>query len=133
MLHLNGYLSLNTTKHILSDVVISHPLCPTHYRAAARGHTEVAEQAATRKHDKYNQVAHDHDARLIAFSVETMGGMSEEAEELVEQISLACTDHLVLRTHAHIARGVRASVAVQVQKGNALAVLAGYSRAVQRG
>jgi hypothetical protein len=93
----------------------------------------VAEEAAQRKHSKYDQVAHLHRMRLLPFSVETMGGLSSEAEQLVEQIGLACRDHLTLETHERIAKGVRASVAVAVQKGNAMTVQAGYSRAVMRG
>jgi hypothetical protein len=118
---------------ILSDVVISHPLCPSHVSAASRKRLLVAEEAAQRKHSKYDQVARLHRMRLLPFSVETMGGLSREAEQLVEQIGLACRDHLTLETHERIAKGVRASVAVAVQKGNAMTVQAGYSRAVMRG
>ena len=47
--------------------------------------------------------------------------MGRDAVELVDQISLACREHLTLESHLYIARGVRASVAIAVQKGNALA------------
>jgi len=71
-------------------------------------------------------------ARFLPFSVETTGGMGKDAEELIDQISLACRDHLILPTHHHIAHNIRASVAIAVQRVNALAVYAGYSRAVMR-
>ena len=71
-------------------------------------------------------------ARFLPFSVESTGGMGKDAEELIEQISLACCDHLVLPSHHHIAHNIRASVAIAVQRGNALAVYGGYSRAVMR-
>jgi hypothetical protein len=120
-------------QHILTDVVVSHPLCPSHVHDAARKPLAVAEQAARGKHRSYDETARLHHMRLLPFSVESMGGLSSEAEQLVEQIGLACRDHLTLETHESIARGVRAAVAVAVQKGNAMAVLAGYSRAVMRG
>ena len=45
------------------------------------------------------------------------GGLGKDAEELIDQISLACRDHIALSSHYHIANGVRASVAIAVQKG----------------
>ena len=120
-------------QHILSDVVISHPLCPSHTEDASKKRLVVAEKAARLKHSKYDDTALLHHMRLLPFSVETMGGLSSEAEQLVEQIGLACRDHLTLETHSSIARGVRASVAVAVQRGNAMTVMAGYNRAVMRG
>jgi hypothetical protein len=120
-------------QHILTDVVISHPLCPSHITAASKKHTVTAQQAEQRKHVNYHQLAEHQHARFLPFSVETTGGMGCDAVELVDQISLACRDHLTLESHLYIARGVRASVAIAVQKGNALAILAGYSRAVMRG
>ncbi len=120
-------------QHILSDVVISHPLCPSHVVDASKEKLVVAEKASEQKHRSYDRIARIHHMRLLAFSVETMGGLGKEAVLLVDQIGLACRDHLTLETHDSIARGVRASVAIAVQKGNAMAVLAGYSRAVMRG
>ena len=42
-------------------------------------------------------------------------------------------DHLTLQTHASIARGLRAAIAISVQRGNALTMQAGRSRALGRG
>jgi hypothetical protein len=120
-------------QQILTDVVISHPLCPTHVNTASKKQLILAEWAARRKHNSYDDVAREHHMRLLPFSVETMGGLSTEAQHLIEQIGLACRDHLCLETHESIARGVLASVAVAVQKGNALTVQAAYSQAVMRG
>ena len=106
-------------QHILTDVVISHPTCPSHIVAASAKQLATAEQAAVIKHNTYDQLAIGLQARFLPFSVETMGGMSKEAVELVEQIGLACRDHLTLATHESIAKGVRASVACAVQRGNA--------------
>jgi hypothetical protein len=118
---------------ILSDVVISHPLCPSYVADASMQKLVVAERAALRKHRSYDRTARLHHMRLLPFSVETMGGLSKEAQMLVEQIGLACRDHMTLQTHESIARGVRAAVAVAVQRGNAMTASAGYARAVDSG
>ena len=120
-------------QQILSDVVISHPLCPSHVRMCSKKQLNLAEWAARKKHHSYDDVARQHHMRLLPFSVETMGGLSSEAAELIEQIGLACRDHVCLQTHDSIARGVLASVAVAVQKGNALTVHAAYGQTVMRG
>ena len=93
-------------QHILTDVVISHPTCPSHMQAASTKQVATAEAAAITKHSTYDKLAITQHARFLPFSVETMGGMSVEAVELVEQIGLACRDHLTLATHESIARGV---------------------------
>lgn len=119
-------------EHILTDVVISHPLCPSHLATASTKHLATAQKAEQRKHRNYSDMARTQQARFLPFSVETTGGMGKDAEELIDQISLACRDHLILPSHHHIANNIRASVAIAVQRGNALAVYAGYSRAVMR-
>ena len=78
-----------------------------------------------RKHRNYADVADAQCARFLPFSAETTGGLGKDAEELIDQISLA------LPSQYHIANSVRASVAIAVQKGNALAIFGGYSRAVK--
>ena len=119
-------------EHILTDVVVSHPLCRSHLDTARAKPLATAEQAEQRAHRAYSSMAEAQNARFLPFSVESTGGMGKDAEELIEQISLACRDHLVLPSHHHIAHHIRASVAIAVQRGNALAVYGGYSRAVMR-
>ena len=121
-------------QHILTDVVISHPLCPSHIVRATTGSCRVAEHEALKKSDKYAEVTHHQEgARFVPFAIETTGGMGRDARVLVEQISLACRDHLTLQTHTSIARGLRAAIAIAVQRGNGLAMQAGRSRALGRG
>ena len=110
---------------LLTDVVVSHGLCPTHLAAASKEHLATARSAELRKHRNYADVADAQCARFLPFSAETTGGLGKDAEELIDQISLACRDHLALPSH-----GARASVAIAVQKGNALAIFGRYSRTV---
>ena len=51
-------------QQILSDVVISHPLCPSHVRMSSKKQLILAEWAARRKHHSYDDVAHQHHMRL---------------------------------------------------------------------
>ena len=117
---------------ILTDVVVSHPLAPSHFPTAASRPLTTANQAALRKHSKYTHLANTQQAHFIPFSVETSGGMTEEAEELVDQLSLACKDHLTLPSSKPFANSIRSSIAIAIQRGNALAIHAGFSRAVMR-
>jgi hypothetical protein len=72
-------------QQILSDVVISHPLCPTHVLMSSKKQLTLAEWAARRKHNSYDNVARQHHMRMLPFSVESMGGMGTEAQKLIEQ------------------------------------------------
>ena len=36
---------------------------------------------------------------FIPFAVETTGGISQDAKKLIDQLSLACKDHLTLPSH----------------------------------
>jgi hypothetical protein len=113
-------------------VVISHSLCPTHLHLASTKHLATAERAEQRKHRKYTDIAQTQQARFLPFSLETTGGIGKDAEELIDQISLASRDNLLLPSHHHIAHTIRASIAIAIQRGNALAVYGGYSRGVLR-
>ena len=87
----------------------------------------MAEEAARHKLDKYEDVAATQQARFLPFAVETTGALSASAIKLVEQITLACRDHLPLPRHFELHRHIMATVAIAVQRANALAVLSGYS------
>ena len=116
-------------RSILVDVVCSHPLAPSHLSAASNRRLATANQAGLRKINKYKSVAATQQAHFLPFSVETTGGMTEDAEELVNQLSLARQDHLTVPSFAH---SVRSSIAIAIQKGNAIAIQAGFSRAMMR-
>ena len=67
---------------------------------------------------------------MLPFSVETTGGMARDAIELLEQVSLACRDTLSVWPHWQIVMEMKKAVAVAIQKGNAMVMLAGYNAAV---
>ena len=118
--------------HILTDVVVSHPLAPSYVSTAAAEHLAIAADAAKDKVTKYAEVASAQAAQFIPFSVESTGGIGPEAAHLIELLSLASRDYLTLPSHHPFSNSVFSSVAIAIQRGNALAVAAGYSRAVKR-
>jgi hypothetical protein len=119
-------------RSVLTDVVVSHPLAPSHLSAASTKPLTTANQAALRKHNKYKQLAGAQQSHFFPFSVETTGGMTEDAEELVHQLSLSCKDHLTLPSSRPFAHSIRSSIAIAIQRGNAITIQAGFSRAIMR-
>ena len=116
--------------HIISDVVVSNPLCPTHVQRAAGKQLAVAEQAAHAKVAKYRELADENQATLVPFSVEATGGLDKRAVELIDQISLASRDQLTAVSPDHITNHLKGAVAVAIQRGNAAIMHAAYARAV---
>ena len=118
--------------HILTDVVVSHPLAPSHFSVAAVDHLAIAAGAAEGKVIKYADVASTQAAQFIPFSVESTGGIGPDASRLIDLLSLAARDYLTLPSPHPFANSILSSVAIAIQRGNALAVQAGHSRAVLR-
>jgi hypothetical protein len=116
-------------QHLISDVVITHPLCPSHFPVSSRTPLAAANKAADGKDTKYKRLAKFQDARLLPFGIDTMGGYSDSATLLLDQITLACQDFATVLTPLQIARGLRAAIAIAVQKGNTAIILAAYARA----
>ena len=71
-----------------------------------------------------------HEAQLLPFSVETCGAMAPDAVKLLQLVSTAGREHLGLWPHEDTMRHVLGAIAMAVQRGNAMALLAGYSKAV---
>ena len=88
--------------HLLTDVVVSHPLRAgvTSVKNASR--LGVARNAQAGKHKSYDETAARHDAVLLPFSVETCGGMAEDAVELLDRIATAGAEHLAFWSHNRI-------------------------------
>jgi hypothetical protein len=113
-------------------VVISHPLCPTHVRSAAKKSLAAACQAEVRKDNKYNHTAQVQHAEFVPFALETMGGIAPKALKLLRHILTSCREEMTLWPHDQLMAELRGSIAVAVQRGNAMCMLSGYSRAVGR-
>jgi hypothetical protein len=112
--------------HLLSDVVVSHPLAPgyagAHSSKFSRAHTRagVAIHKQRAKHDKYDEIAERHGAKLVPFAVETCGGMAPDALALVRALAEEGDEQLSLWSKDSIAQHVHEAVAIAVQAANAL-------------
>jgi hypothetical protein len=118
--------------HLLTDVVVSHPLRAGVTKEQTTARLGIARRAQARKHESYAETATRHDAVLLPFSVETCGGMAEDAVDLLDRIATAGAEHLAFWSHNRIVQHLLAAVAVAVQKGNATTVLRWHQDATVR-
>ena len=110
---------------LLSDVSVSTSL--TAGRVALNGSSAADWQ--TRKNKKYAGVASRLGAELLNLCVDACGGMASDAERLVAAIGEE-GERWSLGTWGagSIQRQLLSAVAVAVQRGNALTMLAGFTR-----
>jgi hypothetical protein len=112
---------------LLTDVVISHPLTEDrilHHRSSAAVLQSV-------KRTKYSNVASRLGAELMPFSLETLGGMADEAMKFVQAIGEAGEETMGTWSKTEIMRYTLAITAAAVQRGNARIMLAGRMQALK--
>jgi hypothetical protein len=119
------------SRHIITDVCISHPLAPSYLGKAKDLEAATANGAAAVKVRKYVEVSTTQQASFIPFAAESTGGLSPEAIELLKQIALASNDHLRLDPAQARQGAMQAAVAIAIQRGNAMCMFAGMSRALR--
>jgi hypothetical protein len=106
---------LINNRHILTDIQITNPLCPTSIQTTAtQQQLHAAGKKERIKSHKYVNTALEHDAEFIPFIMEATGGMSESARKIYEMIVLASRHNNTLWPHEIIARDFRAAIAVNV-------------------
>ena len=111
--------------HILTDIQITNPLCPTHVHGSAQQQLHAAQLSERTKTKKYEETAKQHDAKFVPFIMEATGGMSKSAKQIYEMIILASRDNGTLWPHDIIARDFRGAIAIAVQRRNAMTMIAG--------
>jgi len=116
-------------RHIIADVVITNPLAPSHVKKS-QATLSAARTFQQQKHRKYDTIAAQHGAHMLPFAVETTGGMAPDAVTLLHTIAQAGEEQLGLWPKEDVIEQLVSSVAVAVQKGNAMTYLAGYDRAM---
>ena len=110
---------------MLADVVVSHSL--TLDNVAQDRNAPTRQQQ--RKKKKYADVAARLGAELLNLSVDTCGGMASEAVRLVKAIGEEGERWTAgTWSSSRIERMLLGSIAVSVQRGNALAMLSGFTR-----
>jgi hypothetical protein len=115
--------------HLITDVVISHPLTMAYIKQgiALKGDAGVAKRMEARKTNKYKQMTEQQEAEFFAFSAESCGGLGPQALAVLKALSAAGQPHLAMWPRYQIIQHMLSSVAVAIQKGNAMAVLSGYN------
>ena len=106
-------------------MAVSHSL--TEY-AIARGDSSARRSQAA-KNRKYESVAARLGAELLNVCVDATGGMATGVFRLVEAVGDEGERWLGAWSSAGIQRHLLACIATAVQRGNAMALLAGYTRA----
>jgi hypothetical protein len=118
-------------RNIISDVVVVHPLAPSRVKSRMSWTaTGAAREAQGMKHRKYRETAAQHHAELLPFSVETYGGMAPDAIKLLSAMGSMGEEQLGVWPRHVVIRHLMGAVATAVQRGNAVAWLGGYSRAL---
>ena len=121
--------------HLLSDVVVAHPLAPSYAGADTSlfcfGHTRagVARRSQREKHNKYDRIAERLGAKLLPFAVETCGGLAPDAVALITALADEGDEQLSLWSKESISEHIHAAVAIAVQAANALVYTRVHGRA----
>ena len=114
---------------LLTDVVISHSLTASNVLSGR----STATDRQRRKNTKYGKVASRIGAELLNVSVDACGALASDAALLVEAIGEEGERWSAGTWSSRaIERHLLGAIAVAVQRGNALAMLTGYSRTLAR-
>ena len=85
------------------------------------------------KHRKYDRAVARHHAQMLAFSVETCGGMAPDAVTLLHIVADVGERKLSVWPRGEILRRLIDTVSIAGQRGNAMTFLAGHTRAMSSG
>ena len=75
-------------------------------------------------------MAKSQNAKFIPFAVEMYGGLGRSAKKLLRMISKCARDQMLMWPYHQIIQNLKGEIAVSIQRGNAIAILAGYNRAI---
>ena len=115
LIHMNGQV-------FLCDVTVADTLADSNLATAATGPARLAKEAARGKVDKYKLAADAMRAVHLPFAVETMGGLSESAQQLIREIHHSAGDHNTWRDAAIIGTHLVDAVAIAVQRCTGMAL-----------
>ena len=114
------------------DVSVRHPTARSHVAVGARGPLKVAEQAAREKTRKYEGMAAGLHAQFVPFILETYGGWSSGAANLVRRWVKTALEQDDTWGSAELHQDLKMCVAVAIQKWNAAAIMASLALARDR-
>ena len=75
-------------------------------------------------------MAETQNAKFIPFAVEMYGGLGKSANKLLNKISKCARDQMLMWPYHRIIQNLKGEIAISIQRGNAIAILAGYNRAI---
>ena len=84
--------------YLVTIVRVTHPLCPTHLSAAASQPLAATINAEKEKCQKYCQLSQNLSADFVPFVVETLGGITEKGQTLLNNVILACSESIIVVT-----------------------------------
>jgi len=102
----------------LCDVTVVDTLADSNHTTASRGPAKLADAAAKAKVDKYSLVAAAMHATHRPFAVESMGGLSDSAQQLLREIHNAASSGCTWRDAWDIGNHLVDSIAIAVQRCN---------------
>ena len=81
--------------------------------------------AEKEKCQKYHQLSQNLNADFIPFIVETLGGITETGQTLLNNVILACSEHQSLWSPPELNEELYRAISIAIQRGNAMAMTAG--------
>jgi hypothetical protein len=115
---------------VLSDVVVCHPLAPGTRNKSGAKPLATARHREQGKRNKYSDLSARHRFVQLPIAIETTGGMGSRTETLVDAMADASAEQLVTWSRESVIRELVGSMAVAVQRGNAMTFLEGYDCAL---
>ena len=109
-------------KMFLCDVTVVDTLAETNLATAGRGAGWLADEAAERKVAKYQHTAEAMGAVHLPFAVETTGGLSKSAQQLIAAIQYSAGQHCTWREQTAIGAHLVNAIAIAVQRCTGLAL-----------
>jgi hypothetical protein len=114
---------------LLTDVTVSYSLTASNVLSGR----STATDRQRRKNSKYGAVASRIGAELLNVSIDACGGLASDAGRLVQAIAEEGETWSAGTWSSNaIERYLLGAISVAIQRGNALAMLTGYSRATAR-
>jgi hypothetical protein len=109
LIHLDG-------KQYLCDVVVSDTLARSNLDVSTKGPARLANAQARKKEAKYSNTTAALHAVHLPFSVETMGGLSRTAMQLIREIHHSADTHCTWRDASGIGAHLLDCIAISVQR-----------------
>ena len=106
------------------DVTVADTLADSNLATACLASTRLADAAARKKIAKYRDVATAMRAVHLPFAVESMGGLSQSAQQLLREIHNAAASGCSWRDAEDIGIHLVDSIAIAVQRCNGMALQA---------